>query len=151
MPTVQKILAPVDFSETSGHALKYASDLAARMGAELVVLHVYDVPTFTFPEGSYIPTADEAARIASAAQKALDEAVGSLESAKGSTPPEAILRKGAPAEEVLKAADEIGADMIVMGTHGRGFFSRALMGSIAQDVIRRSTMPVLTLRGEEED
>jgi len=148
MPTVQKILAPIDFSEPSGQALKYASDLAALMGAKLVVLHVYDVPTFTFPEGSYIPTADEAARIASAAQKALDQAMDALPPVDGAAKPEAILRKGAPAEEVLRAADELSADLIVMGTHGRGFFSRALMGSIAQDVIRRSTKPVLTLRGE---
>jgi nucleotide-binding universal stress UspA family protein len=150
MSKVRTILAPVDFSDTSRHALEYARDLAEKLGAKLTILHVYDVPNFTFPEGSYIPTAEEAARIGDAAQKALAEVVAETVG-QGGTEVVSKLRQGSPAHEILDEADSGDATMIVMGTHGRGFFSRALMGSVAQDVIRRASVPVLTVRGSEED
>jgi nucleotide-binding universal stress UspA family protein len=57
------------------------------------------------------------------------------------------LAEGDPAEEILRAAEEEGADLIVMGTHGRGGLSRLLMGSVAEAVMRKALCPVLTVRG----
>lgn len=59
---------------------------------------------------------------------------------------EIVVRFGKPVESVLKAADELGADLIVMATHGRTGVSRARLGSVTEEVVRRSTRPVMTVR-----
>lgn len=144
---ITKILAPVDFSETSNVALDYAAGLAKRLAVPLVMLHTYEVPSFAFPEGSYIPSADDAARIADAAQRSLDKAVTTL-AAQGVNV-SSRLRMGTAATEIVATAEEMGCDLIVMGTHGRGLVSRALLGSVANNVIRLSPVPVLTIRHKE--
>lgn len=144
---ITRILAPVDFSETSDVAVDYAAGLAKRLSVPLVLLHTYEVPSFAFPEGSYIPSADDAARIADAAQRSLDKAVQAL-AAQG-LDVSSRLRMGAAATEIVATAEEMGCDLIVMGTHGRGVVSRALLGSVANNVIRLSPVPVLTIRHKE--
>lgn len=144
---VTKILAPIDFSETSNAALEYAAGFAKRLGVPVVVMHAYEVPSFAFPEGSYIPSADDAARIADAAQRSLDKATKSL--TDQGVQATSKLKMGGPATEIVAAAEDLGCDLIVIGTHGRGFLSRALLGSVANNVIRMSTCPVLTIRHTE--
>lgn len=141
---VTKILAPIDFSESSTIALEYAADLAARLSVPLVVLHAYEVPSFAFPEGSYIPSPEEAARIADAAQRSLDKATKPI--ADKGVQVTAKLRIGSAQSEIVATAEDLGCDLIVMGTHGRGFLSRALLGGVTNNVIRLASCPVLVIR-----
>jgi nucleotide-binding universal stress UspA family protein len=61
-----------------------------------------------------------------------------------------VLRQGIPVDEVHSVADEVNADLIVVGTHGRRGLARALLGSVAENVIRTSMRPVLAIRGGEK-
>jgi nucleotide-binding universal stress UspA family protein len=144
MSSFQHILAATDFTEPSEHALDHAVDLAAKLGARVTVLHVYSVPIYTFPDGAYIPTAEVAASIAGAAQQQLDAAVARRKDRGVALT--GLLRSGATSEVICGVATEISADLIVMGTHGRGALARALLGSVAQNVVRYATQPVMTVR-----
>jgi nucleotide-binding universal stress UspA family protein len=139
------ILVATDFSETSDRALDYAVDLAKLLGASITVMHAYELPVYGFPDGALVATVEIATRIMNAAQAALAQSC-EVRADKGVklTP---ILRQGVAYEEVHSVAEEINADLIVIGTHGRKGLSRALLGSVAEKVIRTATRPVLTITG----
>ncbi|WP_437545339.1 universal stress protein [Sorangium sp. So ce367] len=147
---MKTLLLAHDFNATSEIALDTAIELARKLSAKLVVAHVYSVPVYSFPEGSsLIPSAEDAARIADAAQRSLDQV---LERRRATTPGveiSGVLRAGVPDEEICRLADEIGAEMIVIGTHARGAVARALLGSVAQRVVRSAKVPVLSIRGPQ--
>ena len=148
MLPITRILVAIDFSETSDRALDAAIELAQKLGASVTVMHAYELPIYGFPDGVLVATVEVAIRLSQAAQEALDAAV-SRRQGRG-VALTSILRDGAPSVEIVSAAEEIGADLIVVGTHGhRGL--RALLGSVAEKVIRTSSRPVLTLRGPEPD
>jgi nucleotide-binding universal stress UspA family protein len=147
---MKTLLLAHDFDETSELALDTAIELARKLSAKIVVAHVYSLPVYTFPEGSsLIPSAEDAARLADAAQRGLDQV---LERRRGVAGVElsGVLRTGVPDEEICRLAEEIGADMIVIGTHRRGAIARALLGSVAQRVVRAAKAPVLTVRGPQD-
>lgn len=136
------LLVAVDFEEASRRAIALAKDLAAPLGAELVLVHVYTLPVYTYPglEPSILPGFHgEVTRAAGRALEALAADVGI-----GNT----MLREGDPVTEILAAARAKGAAMIVMGTHGRRGFAHALLGSVAEKIIRQSEIPVLTVRAQ---
>jgi len=143
----QKILVPIDFDETSNHALDRALWFAEKLGAKVTVVHVYGLPVYNFPDGSYIPTAEVAESVRIGAERQLEEFVKQRKSA--GTKLEAVLREGRAVDEICATATEISADLIVMGTHGRGLLGRALLGSVAQGVLRQAPVPVLTVRTSE--
>lgn len=147
---MKTLLLAHDFDETSELALDTAIELARKLSAKIVVAHVYSVPVYSFPEGSsLIPSAEDAARLAEAAQRSLDQVLE-----RRATPDveiSGVLRAGVPDEEICRLAGEIGADMIVIGTHARGAVARALLGSVAQRVVRSATVPVLTIRGPQPE
>lgn len=111
-------------------------------------MHSYDIPVVGFPDGALVPTAEIAKQITDAARSGLSALVDA-KSARG-VPVEGVLREGVAWEEINKLADEIGADLIVIGTHGRRGLARALLGSVAENVIRTSHKPVLTIHGPRE-
>lgn len=139
MLAIRRILHPTDFSEHCRPAFAVACALARDYGAELVVFHVARLPLLTPVNGVLVPTpADEA-----------EQARGQLEQVRPADPlvkVEHRLAEGDPAVEVLKAAGDLPADLIVMGTHGRGGLSRLLMGSVAEAVVRKAPCPVLTVK-----
>jgi nucleotide-binding universal stress UspA family protein len=139
---VKTLLVPVDFSETSEAALKYAVSLAQRLGARLVVMHAYELPVYGFPDGALVASTEIATRVMSGAQAGLDALVDRY---RNGTRVDTVLRQGVPWEEVRAVAEEVGADIIVIGTHGRQGLARALIGSVAEKIIRTSTRPVLTI------
>lgn len=149
MLSLKKLLVPIDFTDTSDRALDYAIELAQKVGAEIVVMHAYELPIYGFPDGAMIATADVATKISAAAQAALDQAVSSR-SGRG-VQLSSVLRDGVPWEEVATIAEEVDADIIVIGTHGRRGLSRVLLGSVAENVIRTSTRPVLTIHAAAPD
>jgi nucleotide-binding universal stress UspA family protein len=143
----KKILVPIDFDETSDRALDHALALAGELGAKVTVVHVYSLPVYSPPDGSYIPAVELSTAVEAGARRQLDELVHARRAAGATL--EASLRSGRAADEICEAARETGADLIVMGTHGRGLVGRALLGSVAQSVVRLSPVPVLTVGSGE--
>jgi universal stress protein A len=138
----QKIVFPTDFSEASKHALGWATSLCRDTGATLIIIHVEE-PPMAYGGGELYYGVDgtdrEALRRALAEVKPLDPAVPCVHK----------LLVGDPAEAVVQTAATEGADLIVMGTHGRSGISRLLMGSVAEAVVRKSKCPVLSVRQPE--
>ncbi len=145
MQLPKTLLVPVDFSDTSNVALDYAVDLAKALKAKVVVMHAYELPVYGFPDGALVATVEIATRIMNGAQAGL---AALLEKRKDSgVEITSVLRQGVPWDEVHSVAEEVKADMIVIGTHGRSGLARALLGSVAEKIIRTSTRPVLSIRG----
>lgn len=142
--TIRTVLAPVDFGASSEHALDVALDLAKSVGATLHVLHVYQIPVYGFPDGAFLAGPEIATRMSEAAQRGLDALVQRI--ADRGVPVKGTLRQGAPHEEIVAMAKESAADVVVIGTHGRTGLSHALMGSVAEKVVRTCPVPVLSVR-----
>jgi nucleotide-binding universal stress UspA family protein len=138
MASLRTILHPTDFSERSRQAFELAGQMARAAGARLIVLHVTRPADRVRDETPFPPDPDllaQAARaelVRLAAPAALDRAEGRL-------------REGDPVTEILRAAREIPADLIVMGTRRRTGLGRLLLGSVAEQVVRRAPCPVLTV------
>jgi nucleotide-binding universal stress UspA family protein len=145
---IHRILVPHDFSETAERALSMALSLAKSLGASVVVMHAYEVPAFGFPEGP-VMTADLVGQIERATQGALDAVAARAR--EGGIQVDSTLRQGPTWSEINGAAQDEKADLIVLGTHGRRGLSRALLGSVAEKVVRTASCPVLTVRGPSSD
>lgn len=143
MALPQNILVATDFGGPADVALDYAVELAKRLGASLTVLHAYTIPVYAFPDGGMISTPTLAAELATRGQSALDAAVARHRNA--GVPIKALLREGVVWEEIVRTAEQEGAGLIVMGTHGRTGLSHALLGSVAEKVVRTAKRPVLTI------
>lgn len=149
---MRKILYPTDFSPCARQAFAHAASLARRFGAELHVFHAvtlrgqepYD-PMF------YLPAAEEAYAEAGRAVARELEALAIDPLAEGITVVSSQRRDVLPGPAILDYADEHQIDLVVMGTHGRRHVSRLLLGSVTEEVVRRSHCPVLTLRAPDED
>lgn len=146
MTAFRRLLVPVDFSPNSARALDTAIELAQRFGAELHVLHAYEIPVgpamaygISFPQELGDEVRDAAARrLAKAWQKV--EAAG----VKGET----HLTQATAAEAIAETAKQLSADLIVMGTRGLSGFKHVLLGSVAERVLRLAPCPVLTVKQE---
>jgi nucleotide-binding universal stress UspA family protein len=136
---LRTILHPTDFSERSEAALKVAYSLAQECDGRLVILHVFPDAVAAGME-VYIPIDEEATR---AALMNLPVVRGGPPLAR---PIETQLSRGDASDEILRAAKDLGCDLIVMGTQGRSGLARALMGSVAESVLRRAECPVLAIR-----
>lgn len=136
MRPIRVILHPTDFSAHSEGALELARSIARNHGARLVILHT--APYEMTPDGMPAPAANPAEYV-DALNELRDRVVGT----SPGFPVETCLREGSPAEEILRAADDLGADLIVMGSHGRTGLMRLLVGSVAEAVMRRAGCPVL--------
>jgi nucleotide-binding universal stress UspA family protein len=145
---IQHILVPHDFSETAEKAFDFALDLAEKLGARLTVLHAYEVPTYAFPEGPVL-TVEMIAQIERASSTALEGVVSRAGRRSPAVKVKTELRHGTAWREIDQAAQDLKVDLIVLGTHGRRGLARALLGSVAEKVVRTSACPVLTVRGGE--
>lgn len=144
MNSPKNILVPVDFSEYAEHALDYAIALARKLDARVHLLNVIGIPALGVPELGVALSASMMESIVKDNQAALDK----LASARRAKAPigEVMLRTGDARDMILRACEEVNADMIVMGTHGRRGVSRALLGSVAESIVRTAPCPVLTIR-----
>lgn len=133
------ILFATDFSTPADAALEHATSLAQGMGAKLIILHVAEPGVFYGMGEMYygVPEPDESELRAMLAE---------LKPSDSRVKYEHRLAHGSPAAEIVHQAEESGAAMIVMGTHGRSGLGRLLMGSVAEAVLRRSPCPVLTVK-----
>ena len=144
---VQNILVPTDFSEGSKEAVRYAHDLAVRLGATLHLTHVLENPFApgAFMEMYAMPTPDYLVNMEKEAKARLDAALSPRD--RELVPVVVTTRTGLPASEILlRAQEEPEIDLIVMSTHGRGGVARLVMGSVADKVLRSAPCPVLTMR-----
>jgi nucleotide-binding universal stress UspA family protein len=144
MTELRRILVPTDFTETSDKAVEWALGLAAKVGAAVTVMHAYELPIIGFPDGAIVATPEIASHIADASRAALEATVKRL--AGRGIAIESVLREGIIWEEINAVAELISADLIVVGTHGRKGLARALLGSMAENVIRTATRPVVSIR-----
>ena len=144
---ITKILVPIDFSPHADRAFGYATALARRLGAELTLVHVVEDPYASGAWGGegYVPNVGELLQeLIAGTERQLAE-LKETEAAKGLTVKTAVVT-GRPAQSIVESAASEGCDLIVMGTHGRTGLSHAVMGSVAERVLRKAPCPVLTVR-----
>lgn len=140
MSTFQNILVPTDFSEPAERAAQFAAVFAEKFDAKLTLLHVWETPsTYDYGQGLDWPTEE----LARQAQKSLDVALAKLREALPRAQGRVV--PGVALERILAEAKDMNADLIVMGTHGRRGLSHVFLGSVAERVVRRSPIPVLTV------
>ena len=145
---IQKILVPTDFSVTSQIALDSAATLARVHGARVTLLHVYQAPGHYFPEG-YLAAGEEATqRLRERLAAALDELTRRVIAA-GAPAVDALMAEGVPFSEIVRVAGDF--DLVVMATHGRTGLKHALLGSVAERVVRVCPCPVMTVRPPDHD
>jgi nucleotide-binding universal stress UspA family protein len=138
---IRTILLATDLGPASSRAVDEAIDLAQRLRAQVLVMSVIDPANLSLPNGRAVERVDqvrdERSRIA-AAFAARGRAAG--------VPVRFLIWEGEPGEAILEAAAAENADMIVVGTHGRGGLGRLLLGSVSEHVIRHADLPVLVVR-----
>jgi len=151
MASIQRILLPVDFSAPSIAAMHYGLDLARSLGAKATLLHVYGLPNYVLPDGTaLLANAEAIVKITEAADRELKGLIADAEKHEDKVPLDTKLVEGDPAREIIRIAGDEKYDLVVMGTHGRGFLERVLLGSVAERVVRKAPCPVLTLRAPHE-
>jgi len=145
MKKFSTILFANDFSEGSDYAFEYAMSLVKTYSAKLVIVHVINEPVdlrgFYVPHISFENLEKE---IADGAEKMLDKFCN--DNLKDVAGYEKFVLSGIPYEEIVSKADECGADLIIMGTHGRKGMDHILFGSTAERVVRSARIPVMTVR-----
>lgn len=138
----QHVLVATDFSDCSVRAVDLAVDLAERFDATLTITHSWEVPVSSYGSALYLP-GDLASAIEAAA---LAQLAATGEAVKRRLPRAATtLRQGEAWQEILAAAEAAHADLIVVGTHGRQGLTRALLGSVAERIVRLASVPVLSV------
>ncbi|WIT12540.1 universal stress protein [Paucibacter sediminis] len=142
----KRILLPTDGSEHAARAAAVACDLAKRYGAALEIVSVIDpVPFVSFPEGGgealayYLDAAEEGAKQGIAAAEAAAKAAGVAWASH-------VLREHGPAQSIVEHAKAYGADLIVMGSHGRRGLDAVLLGSVAHKVLTLAKVPVFVVK-----
>ncbi len=147
---IARILCPVDFSECAEHALRYAVDLAGAFGAELKLLHIVEVPFLPSYSMAGVPDLSmPIEQLEEGAREHLDKLLRRLGEEAGHVHVTGEVRPGTAFIEIIEAAREFGANLIVMGTHGRSGLKQLLIGSVAEKVVRKAACPVLTVKHPE--
>ncbi len=147
MAVFKHILVATDFSETSEQALQVTLDMARESGAELTVLHTAEIPSSVYT-GQTFAVVDLMQPIIDVAQQKLDAFMRSVRERHPRA--DGVLKVGVAWEQILAGAAEVHADLIVIGTHGRRGIAHAVLGSVAERVVRLSPVPVLTVRGRRQ-
>ena len=148
MSVFEQILVATDFSETSERALDIALEMARENGdADVTVLHTCEIPPSVYADQTFA-IVDLLQPIVEGAQAKLDTFMGTVRDRYPRT--RGVLKVGVAWEQILAAAAEVHADLVVIGTHGRRGIAHAVLGSVAEKVVRLSPIPVLTVRGRPQ-
>ena len=148
MIKLKRILMPTDFSDPGKSALLYAVAFADQFGAAVDLLHVVSPP----PPGallSSMPMEELRNNMREQAEVQMEELHSTWEDY--AFPVNRIIVEGYPFVEIIRHANEHNADLIVMGTHGRGAIAHMLLGSVAEKTVRKAPCPVLTVRHPEHE
>jgi nucleotide-binding universal stress UspA family protein len=154
MIQLKTILLPTDGSECSAKAANYAFSFAKQYGARIVALHVVDQrweeqSRAVLTEMGQDLTQKVRAGYEEEARRIVREVAAAA--VQAGIPAEARIASGIPYEEIVRVGQEVAADVIIMGTHGRTGMSHLFLGSVTEKVIRRAPCPVLTVRPQEHD
>lgn len=142
MDTIEKILVGTDFSEATESVLRTAITMARVFKASVEVLHVREL--FSYPvTGGAIPTEQQKEVLFDW----IDDSLARLSErfADAGIPCITTSLDGAPPAQIASHAEKIGADLIIVGTHGRGGFAHAILGSVAERVVQKAHRPVLVV------
>ncbi len=155
IPQVKKILYATDLSKNSSYAFLYAVDMARRHNAKIVIVHSVEAGHPISYAGARIEgliraaKKEEQERDFEEIKKGLHDFCGSVEAQIGAPCVELVSKivvpLGHPVEEILKAADEESCDVLVLGTHGKGFLKQTFLGSVAGSVLERTRKPVFII------
>jgi nucleotide-binding universal stress UspA family protein len=148
MATITRILVPVDFSDASLRALDYAVEFGRRRMAQLIVLHAVEPVYYPALEATYgigFDLGNVYDQIEQAARTRLARLAGELRARRVKV--RTLLAQGTAHQVIVDSAAKLKADLIVMSTHGRSGLSHALLGSVAERVLRTAKCPVVTVRG----
>ena len=141
---IRKILVPIDFAASSNKAFLHAREMVKWWEGELHVIHVLDTEFLSGAVHITIEPLEES--VAKWKKRAEDKLKKIYHVGEDELAGEIHIRQGKPHEEILKLADELGIDMIVIGSHGRQGLERAIFGSVAERVTRLSKVPVLIVK-----
>jgi universal stress protein A len=145
----KRILVPIDFSELSGHGLRYAASLARDCGAELLVVHVGAfIPLLAAPgpEAGQIAALYYADSLLEQQRVAKEELTSRVAPLLGDVPVDTFYTEGDAALAVADLVEERSIDLVVVASHGRSGVSRALMGSVAERICRHASCAVTVVR-----
>jgi nucleotide-binding universal stress UspA family protein len=143
-----RILVPTDFSAGAEEAARTAMALAAAVGGRVELVHLYNPPSLMLPDGStFGATPAQLVETTDRAEAALAQSLQRLRAhGDGTVELDGCTRMGSAADEILRLAESGRYDLVVMGTHGRTGIRRLMLGSVAENVLRRASIPVLTVR-----
>ena len=152
MINITQVLCPIDFSEYSRHALEHAMAIARQYEAPVTVLHALGIPPAPVPPGAYVGYGP----LSLPPRAGIDEVTKAVHDfckplVSGGVSPSVVVRDGAPVNTIVDQAENLPADLLIMGTHGRGGFDRLTLGSVAERVIRKVRCPVLTVPPRAEE
>jgi nucleotide-binding universal stress UspA family protein len=151
MPRIRNILVPTDFSEPAGAAWRYAQGLAGRFKCRVHLLHVVS-PPFLYDawgtDAAALNMAELIARFEDAARRQLARLAG--RAGRGATRVVTSTTTGLTVEQILDYIAAHHIDLVVIGTHGRGMVGHLLLGSVAERVVQRSSVPVVTVHGRAQ-
>jgi len=145
----RKILCAVDFSDTSDYALQYAASLADALGAHLEVLHVMDMP---YVPSSSVAVTEDIGKLAEHIKRECEERLKAL--VEKYCEKRALVRcrvvTGTAFLEIIRAAKDGKADLVVVGTRGRSGLKYIFLGSVAEKVVRKAPCPVLAVKNPHQ-
>lgn len=139
MTPFQHVLVATDLGETARAVIDAGALLARQFDAKLTIVHAVHIPYLMYGSGPYVPPDDGFAQ----AEQALTTELKAAKERYAKT--EGFAVRGDPRTRIPELAEELRADVVVMGTHGRRGLTRALLGSVAERVVRTSAVPVLTV------
>jgi len=146
---IERILCPVDFSDISAKAYRYAQSIACHYHAKLILQHIVEL--WQYPAGDFAMSPeyydDFRQWLMTKAQNDLKLFLDKYSSVQ----PECIVEESTAADAILAVADARDVSLIVMGTHGRRGFDHAMLGSVTERVLRHSCCPVLAVPGKDPD
>ncbi|HWU90252.1 MAG TPA: universal stress protein [Kofleriaceae bacterium] len=140
------VLVPIDFSANAEQALDYAAELARKLGATVHLVHAIASLPSALPVAL---TEQMIENLVTEHREALDKLVKTRRTLATFGPP--TVEVGDARDTIIGAAKALGADLIVMGTHGRRGLSRMVMGSVAENVLRHAPCPVLIIRAKHDE
>ena len=157
IPQIKKILYATDLSKNSVYAYRYAMNMAEKYNAEIVILHVIEPipPQVKHYVSIYVNEARWEEKIKTEQEMVIEQIKRRLQEfckRESQDDPRCLLlvsrilvQPGHPAEEILKAAEEEACEIIIIGTHGKGFLKQTFLGSVARSVLDRSRKPVFII------
>jgi len=154
MSGFRTFLVPYDFSPHARAALAAALELARRLEAEVHVLHVVQTPSYPYAYGvhpaaaAHLPV--DTVELRDAAMRSLEQVVSELGPSAPKVQPH-VVEGTAIADTIHAVAEQRGADLIVMGTHGRTGLAHVFLGSVAERTLRKAPCPVMTVQAPEEE